>query len=471
MASFPMRSTTIRTALGLTLTLAAPALAQHPPGEGPALGTNRVTQADIVGGGMSLTDIRLAGQKIFSTPFNKLDGYGDGPVNPSDTTSPGGRPTLQGNGTFLRVNGLDSQTCMECHSVGSNAVAPFRFGIGGVGGSNNNAMFMATNIDVDDEAGLGEASYDGRYINPPFLFGSGGVELLGKEMTQDLQRLKAIALQTPDQNVPLVTHGVDFGVLKFDSMLNDWDLSQVAGVDHDLVVRPFGRKGEFATVRGFDVGAMEFHFGMQPVESVGAGVDGDGDGVTDEILIGELSALHMFNVTLRRPVQDPPTSEVLAGREVFEDVGCADCHVPQLLTRGRMLPVTFPEVDVRPYTNAYAQVDLVTSNAGFMPTPNGGVAVRLFSDLKRHDMGPGLAEDFGSHLDSEFITARLWGIADTAPYLHDGRATTLTEAILAHGGEAQGPRDAFDQLTDVKKIQLLTFLRSLRTPLDPTGSL
>ena len=54
-------------------------------------------------------------------------------------------------------------------------------------------------------------------------------------------------------------------------------------------------------------------------------------------------------------------------------------------------------------------------------------------------MGDGLKEDFESAEISnrEFITARLWGVADTAPYLHDGRATTLFQAINAHGGEAQ----------------------------------
>jgi len=56
------------------------------------------------------------------------------------------------------------------------------------------------------------------------------------------------------------------------------------------------------------------------------------------------------------------------------------------------------------------------------------------------------------------------GVADTAPYLHDGRATTLTEAILFHGGEAQAARDNFDALSDDDRIELLSFLRSLETP-------
>ncbi|MCP3915055.1 MAG: hypothetical protein GY711_05830 [bacterium] len=458
-------------AVALLLGLTGALSAQTPPGEQPALGSNRITQADITGGGLTVDEVRAAGQKIFSTPFNKLDGYGDGPVNPSDTTSPGGRPTLQNNGTFLRINGLDAQTCMECHAVGSNAVAPFRFAVGGVGGANTNAMFMPREIDVDDEAGNGFAGYDGRFINPPFLFGSGGVELAAKEMTEDLQRYKLVALSQPDTPITLLTHGVSFGTLRWDSGSLDWDLTQIEGIEEDLVVRPFGRKGEFPTVRAFDVGAFQFHFGMQPVEAVGPGNDGDNDGVADEILIGELSALQIFNATLRRPQADPPTPDVLAGEQTFGAVGCAECHTPEIRTRRTTLPLTFPENERRPFVNAYYQIDLVGGNAGFDLHPSGGMVVPLYSDLKIHSMGPELEESFGSPRDGDFVTARLWGIADTAPYLHDGRATTLTEAILLHGGEGQTARDAFDALPDTDKIDLLTFLRSLRTPVDPTGGL
>lgn len=447
---------------------AAPALAQA---DGPALGLNRITQSDIIGGGLTLTDVRAAGMRMFATPFNRLDGYGDGPMNPLDPTSPGGRPTLQNNGTFLRVNGLDAQTCMECHSVGSNTTVPFTFAVGGVGGSNNNAIFQPRNIDVDDEGGNGFADFDGRYINPPFLFGSGGIELLGSEMTLDLQALKASAQLNPGTIVSLVTHGVSFGTLSYDAQTQSFDTSGLEGIDEDLVVRPFGRKGEFATVRGFDVDAMKFHFGMQPVEDVGAGVDGDQDGVVDEIRIGELSALHIFNTNLERPEIRDWTLFARRGLNQFLAIGCADCHVPAIETRSQVLEYRFPEVDTNPSQNAFYQVNLSTTPAGFETRPSGGIEVQLFSDLKRHDMGPDLAENFGSHLDSEFITARLWGVADTAPYLHDGRATTLTDAILAHGGEAQAARDAFANLPPAGQLQLLTFLKRLRTPQDPAADI
>ena len=404
--------------------------------------------------------IRRTGGLVFSTPFTKLDGHGHGPVSAHDPDFLETRPTLQGNGTFLRVNGLDAQTCMECHSVLSNAVVPFRFGVGGVGSSSSNAMFKPTWIDPTTG---GKENFNGRFINPPFLFGSGGVELLGKEMTLDLQQLRAQARQNPGTRVALVTKGVSFGSISCQQD-GTCDTSQVEGVDADLVVRPFGRKGEFPTVRAFDVEAMEFHFGMEPVELVGAGVDRDNDGVINEVTIGQISALHIFNTTLTPPIMHL-SSDAQDGQELFEHIGCADCHIPALTTNSPMLTYSFPEVPTDPTANVFYSVDLSDYPAFFEEAEQGGLVVPLFADLKRHDMGPGLAESFGEELAAQFTTARLWGVADTAPYLHDGRALTLTEAITLHGGEAQEARDAFIQtLDDEEKADLLAFLRSLRTP-------
>ena len=427
--------------------------------------TDVVTQAQIASGQISLKQIRTRGLAVFSTPFTQKIGYGDGPVNIADKVSPGGRPTLQDNGVFLRANGLDGQTCIECHAVGSNAVVPFRFGVGGVGGSVTNVMFQPRSIDVDDDANLSYAFFDGRFINPPFLFGSGGITLLAKEMTQDLQELRKQAAQNPGQTVQLITKGVSFGSIVFQGGVMNTD--NMEGIDADLVVKPFGRKGEFATTRGFDIDAMRFHFGMEPTEVVGPGVDGDGDGVVDEISPGDLSSLVIFNTHLERPVMAAPTPQAVQGGQLFMDVGCADCHVPSLETRRPYLTYSFPEVDEDPGANVFFAADLRQSPPGFDPAPGGGVVVPLFSDLKRHEMGPGLAESFGSELDDQFITARLWGVADTAPYLHDGRAHTLQQAILLHGGEAKPARDAFAALPGPDKKAVIAFLRTLRTPEEP----
>jgi CxxC motif-containing protein (DUF1111 family) len=88
--------------------------------------------------------------------------------------------------------------------------------------------------------------------------------------------------------------------------------------------------------------------------------------------------------------------------------------------------------------------------------------VRLFGDLKRHDMGPKLAEQIDEVQTgaSVFLTENLWGVGSTPPYLHDGRATTLTEAILEHGGEAQTSRDNFAKLTVAQRNDVLAFLNN-----------
>lgn len=440
-------------------------------GEGPRLGpmAERMTQGEVASGSLTLRELRRAGLKIFSSPFNQHDGYGEGEINPADPTGFGGRPTLQGNGTFLRVNGLDAQTCLECHSVISNASSPPTLGVGGSGTTATVAMFMTKNIDPDDSEGNGEAFFDGRLIVPPALFGTGGVMTVGKEMTADLQKLKADAIANPGATIDLETKGVHFGSIVADAT-GRVDTRDVEGVDEDLVIRPFGRKGEFATVRQFDQGAMQFHFGMQPVEIVGPDTDTDNDGVMNEILPGELSVLEIFITTQERPVQDPLNAVSSMGFARFINTGCADCHRPNLMTESRFATYSFPEVDTDPTANIYFEHNLRRRPTRFAAAPTGGVIVPLFSDLKRHDMGDGLAETFQGGTEEqnrEFITAKLWGVADSAPYLHDGRAQTIFEAISLHGGEAESQRDAFMALSEEDQTAIVAFLRTLRAPLQP----
>ncbi|MDH3645735.1 MAG: hypothetical protein OER80_03090 [Gammaproteobacteria bacterium] len=441
-------------------------------GEGPALGAPelRMSQSEVESGLLSLHDLRQAGLKIFGTQFNQYDGYGDGPMNPANPTALGGRPTLGGNGTFLRVNGLDAQSCNDCHGIVSSATVPATLGVGGAGGLNNAVMFMPTNIDVNDSDVNGHAGFNGRLIVPPALFGAGGIQLLAKEMTIELQALKTHALANPGKTIRLTTKSVDFGVLTADSG-GTLDASGIEGIDADLVVRPFGRKGEFATARAFGQGAMMFHFGMQPVEIVGVGLDDDGDGVTDEILPGELSALEIFITTQNTPRRLQLDSDSRRGLRNFRRAGCTECHRPQLTTKSRMLTYSFPEIADQPDANVYYASNLAARPASF-PQHRGGLVVQLFGDLKRHDMGYDLAENFqgaSEQANHEFMTAELWGVADTGPYLHDGRALTLNAAILAHGGEAETARTAYANLGETGQSELLIFLRTLRNPVSPNA--
>jgi hypothetical protein len=477
----------------VTVLLAGPAAANDP--EGPAHSvTATVTQAQVEtalqNGALSLTDARKLGLLVFSTPFNTYDGMGDGPFDPAEVNTRifGHRPTLQGNGLSLRVNGLDAQSCNECHTIISNRTLPPTTGLAGVGGIVQNAIIMPSLIDVADSfddrvswvAGHtpdlplifdGEADYNGRFANPPFLFGGGGTELLGKEMTLDLQAKLHQAQAAPAGTViQLDTHGVHFGSIT--SLGGGAVDIQAEGVDDDLVVKPFGRKGENFSMRDFDRGAMQFHFGIQPVEVVGANLDVDGDGVSNEVTVAEMSLLHVFDVSNPVPRFIPHNASAVTGGLVFGTIGCTNCHKPTLKTRGRWVPVASPEVANDPTANVYYAVNLV--HRGFAPDPTGpGVVVPFFADLKRHFMGPGLEEtfEFGGIPNGEFTTARLWGVADTAPYLHDGRATTLYQAISMHGGEAQGPRNNFLALPQFAQNALISFLKSLRVPNQPNEDL
>ncbi len=459
-------------------------------GNGPALDAP-ISQADIPG--MSLSDVRKMGVRVYTTPFRHADGHGDGPgINPDNPTAPDigntGRPTLQGNGTFLRVNGLDTQTCQECHGVVNNSIVPAVLGVAGQGGISASPMFQTKNIDIDDSDGrslsnLGIAFFDGRLINPPKNLGMGGVELAGQEITEGLRAIAeraATIARTENRRVRrnLIVNGIDFG--KIIARKNGGFItSLVEGVDADLRVRPFGRKGEFSTVRGFDVGAMVFHIGMQAVDEFGPG-DPDGDGIENELETGQMSAMHIFLTTTERPFQQDLDQQARRGQRIFNRIGCSGCHVPVINTRSSVLEYRIDDDD----EEAYYSVDLssdVNPGARFELNRRGGIQVPIFSDYKRHNMGTRLAETAhfldtpdcdnevaGTEITNcNFITMKLWGLADTAPYLHDGRALSIFEAIAFHGGEAQRVRDRFLRLSKGGQDALLSYLGTLKNPVDP----
>ena len=98
-----------------------------------------------------------------------------------------------------------------------------------------------------------------------------------------------------------------------------------------------------------------------------------------------------------------------------------------------------------------------------------GQKIWPYSDLLLHDLGPGLADNRpeGRASGREWRTAPLWGIGLTKTvnghtfFLHDGRARSIKEAVLWHGGEAQAARDRFKDLTQVDRERLIAFVKSL----------
>lgn len=145
----------------------------------------------------------------------------------------------------------------------------------------------------------------------------------------------------------------------------------------------------------------------------------------------------LLGVAARRSLTDP---QALHGEAIFAQLGCTACHAPSLTTGAHHPMAELRNQVIHPYT-----------------------------DLLLHDLGPGLADTMpdGDATASEWRTAPLWnigltpGVAEGEAYLHDGRARTLHEAILWHGGEAEAAREGFRTLPAADREALVAFLRSL----------
>jgi hypothetical protein len=372
---------------------------------------------------------------------------------------------------------------------------------------------MAVNVAVDPMH-TGDPS---RFLerNTLHLFGLGAVQRVAEEMTMDLH---TTALQAADQacsdQVPvtlnLMTKGVGFGRITAlpdgtgDSCTANLDRSGVQGVDPDLVVRMFGWKGNHATLRAFARSAAHNEMGLQAVELVGQ-KDGDFDGVTGELSIGDLTAVTIYMAALERPTSlleladlglhdltKDARAQIERGRERMAQAQCTSCHVPSLpienarfsepsavagfaedslpdgsdaMARGlyAQAPLWFDLTADQP-NNRIARSDGTVVQLGSFPKRGGtGAELTWYSDFRRHDMGPGLADPvdafgFGA---SVWPTRSLAGVGSTGPWLHNGHATTLRDAIVAHGGEALASKQAFLALDAPEQEELIAFLENL----------
>lgn len=443
------------------------------------------------------------GDELFETEFNVLDGVGANVGQGGQKFSRVPRADLAGPGEWAnhfpeRATGPNAQACNHCHDL------PFDDGAGTTAG----------NVHRDPTHSASMGSFIIR--NTPHLFAPGALQVLAEEMTERLHRIRDRASNRACETHGPVTRslfakGVSFGSIKatpvsFHPCEVELDLSQVVGVGDDLIVRPFQWKGNFVTLRDFNRGAGHNELGMQAVEITGDGADGDFDGVADELTIGDLTALTVYLAAQPRPTSkvelailgliDPlPAHELAAigrGGLRFLQIGCASCHRPILgiddpvfnepsenpnyrddpFPAGQdpvarkvdpAFPVSFDLTEDQPDNVIELPGGGVFRLGSLRKNGHGGGLVELYGDLKLHDMGPALAEtiDETGTGASVWITKELWGVGSTAPYLHDGRASTLTEAILAHGGDAQNSRNAFAALDIGARKDLVAFLDNL----------
>ncbi|MBX2798325.1 MAG: thiol oxidoreductase [Myxococcales bacterium] len=207
---------------------------------------------------------------------------------------------------------------------------------------------------------------------------------------------------------------------------------------------------QIAAALNTDMGVMT---SVLPEPDCGPDQVGCGEGgaeLSDADLEDLVTYVALLGVPARRDLDD---AEALQGEALFDTIGCAACHRPEITTSA-----------FHPFAELRSQ------------------RIRPYTDLLLHDMGPGLADDLGEGeaSGSEWRTPPLWGLGlgpcvtggvegplqsqtctPQASYLHDGRARDLTEAIRWHGGEAEASREGFEALPGVEQQAVLRFLQTL----------
>jgi cytochrome c peroxidase len=429
----------------------------------------------------------------------------------------GGRPLTKGTGaplsdgstplvfprSFNRISAPDSNSCAGCHNLPT---------VGAGGDIVANVFVLGQRFDfatfdaLDGTPTRGTVDEIGRQTTLQTIAnsrktvgmsGSGFIEMLARQMTADLQAIRDG--MPPGTTQALTSKGISFGMIgrRADGT---WDVSGVtgipapslqtsgAGVPPSLIIRPFHQAGNVISLRQFTNNAYNHHHGIQSEERFGVGADADGDGFVNELTRADVTAVTLFQATMAVPgrviSRDRDVREaVIRGEEKFEDIGCTSCHVSKLpLTAQGWIfsePNPYnPAGNLRPGDAAPLNVDL-TSNE--LPQPrlravNGIVWVPAYTDLKLHDITSGPDDPNREQLDmnqalgtpgffagnSKFLTRKLWGIANQHSFGHHGAYTTMREAILAHAGEADVSRRAFEGLSDYERNAVIEFLKSLR---------
>lgn len=159
--------------------------------------------------------------------------------------------------------------------------------------------------------------------------------------------------------------------------------------------------------------------------------------ISDSLLYAQAFYVQSLSVPARRNANNP---DVLAGKSLFMQAGCNGCHVPKFKTGSNL---TLPQA--------------------------GNQVIFPYSDMLLHDMGPDLADNRPAYeaSGSEWRTPPLWGLGlnrvvnGNVNYLHDGRARSIMEAIMWHGGEAEKARKKVEGFSVGKRGQLIRFLESL----------
>ncbi len=450
-------------------------------GERPAI-ERHLNQAEIESGEFDFRTLIRLGQELFDARFNALDGQG----RPGSTGT--GAPRIPDQPAFIRTSSPEANACSGCHAQPRS---------GGAGDFVANVFVLAQALDPVTFSVSPEFSNERNTLG---MFGAGPIEMLAREMSADLIAIREAAASDARASLASVTRdlvakGVSFGRI---TVLPDGrvDPAEIEGVDWDLIVKPFHQKGAVVSIREFTNNAMNHHHGMQAVERFGAGTDPDQDGVLNELTVGDITAVTLFQAALPAPGRVLPGHRVrreaaLRGEEKFVDIGCGSCHRPTMVLESRDFsePNPYnPEGNLRPRDVSRTIVFDMTRDS---PRPriermsSGGALVRAYTDLKRHNLNDADFDHFDNELlpqgslvgfaapddftvlpeprpTREFLTRKLWDVANSDPFGHRGDLTMLTEAIYFHGGDARAERDAFFSLPQQDQDAIIEFLKTLQ---------
>jgi mono/diheme cytochrome c family protein len=414
------------------------------------------------------------GRQLFQRKFTRLQGQGP---NDQDGMAEGGAID-----TNLALGAGLADSCALCHGRPR--------GSAGAGGN------VVTRPDSRDS---------------PHLFGLGIKEMLADEITTDLRAIRdhaiadAIKKQRPVKK-PLVGKGINYGFITGNPD-GSADTSQVNGVDPDLRVKPFFAEGSTISIREFVVGALHKEMGMEAstdpdliaaqtgrvVTPSGMVLDGTKDKISappapdpennNEVDPALVDHLEFYLLNYFKPGHDAQNATTSHGRQVFASIGCTSCHIQSLtINHDRRVADVETVSDTTKgifnslFATAIPLVQTVNDNSGYpplmLPAGNSFTVNDIFTDFKRHDLGPNFYErNWDGTLQKQFLTRPLWGVGSTGSYGHDGRSMTLDNVILRHGGESLASRNAYAALPASDSDALLKFLNSLILfPPDDTAS-